>query len=50
MQVENFDVFALDQTWLDTQNNHLLSEVAIHGYKLEKPTPTGRGGRSIVYV
>ena len=33
VQVENFDVIALNETWLDTQNKHLLAEVAIHGYK-----------------
>ena len=31
IQVENFDVIALNETWLDTQNKHLLAEVAIHG-------------------
>ena len=29
--VENFDVITLNETWLDTQNKHLLAEVAIHG-------------------
>ena len=51
--MENFDVTALNETWIDTQNKHLLAEVAIHGYKIfqvDKPTPTGRGGRSIMYV
>ena len=45
IQVENFDVIALNKTWLDTENNHLLAEVAIHGYKVflvDRPTPTGR--------
>ena len=53
IQVENFDVIALNETWLDTENKYLLSEVAIHGYKVfhvDKPTPTGRGGGSIMYV
>ena len=53
IQVENFDVIGLNETWLDTQNKHLLAEVAIHGYKVfhvDKPTPTGRGGGSILYV
>ena len=53
IQVENFDVIALNETWLDTQNKHLLAEVAIHGYKVfhvDKPTRTGRGGGSIMYV
>ena len=53
IQVENFDVIALNETWLDPQNKHLLAEVAIHGYKVfcvDKPTPTGRGGGSIMYV
>ena len=47
IQVENFDVIALNETWLDTQNKHLLAEVSIHDYKvfhMDKPTPTGRGG------
>ena len=51
IQVENFDVIALNETWLDTQNKYLLAEVAIHGYKVlhvYKPTPTGRGGGSIM--
>ena len=34
IQVENFDVIALNETWLDTQKKHLLAEVAIHGYKV----------------
>ena len=53
IQVENFDVIALNETLLDTQNKHLLAEVSIHGYKVfhvDKPTPTGRGGGSIMYV
>ena len=53
IQVENFDVIALNETWLDTQNRHLLAEVAIHGYKIfhvDKPTPTGRGGGLIMYI
>ena len=44
--MENFDVIALNETWLDTQNKHLLAEVALHGYKFfhaDKPTPTGAG-------
>ena len=34
IQVENFDVIALNETWLDIQNKHLLAEVSIHGYKV----------------
>ena len=52
VQVENFDDIALNETWLDTQNKHLLAEVDIHGFKvfhMDKPTITGRGGRSIMY-
>ena len=26
IQVENFDVIALNETWLDTQNKHLLHQ------------------------
>ena len=47
------DVIALNESWLDTQNKHLLAEVSIHGYKVfhvDKPTPSGRGGGSIMYV
>ena len=53
IQVENFDVIALNETWKDTQKKHLLAEVAIHGNKVfhvDKPTPTGSGGGSIMYV
>ena len=53
IQVESFDVITLNETWLDTENKHLLAEVAIHGYKIfhvDKPTPTGKGGGSIRYV
>ena len=53
IQVENFDVIALNETWLDTENKHLLAEAAIHGYMIfyvDKPTPTARGGGSIMYV
>ena len=51
--MEIFDVIALNETWLDTQNKHLLAEVSIHGYKVfheDKPSPSGRGGGSIMYV
>ena len=30
IKVENFDVIALYETFLDTQNKHLLAEVAIY--------------------
>ena len=53
IQVKKIDVIGLNETWLDTQNKHLLAEIAIHGYKLfpvDKPTPTGREGGSIMYV
>ena len=52
-QVENFDVIAPIENWLDTLNKHLLAEVAIDGYKVfhvDKPTSTGRGGGPIMYV
>ena len=45
IQVENFDVVSPNETWLDTQNKHLLEEVAIQGNKIfyvNKKTPTGR--------
>ena len=51
--MENFDVIALNETWLDTQNKHLLAEISIHDYKVfhvDKPIPSVRGGGSIVYV
>ena len=53
IQVENFYVMALNETWLDTQNKHQLADVAMHGYKVfhvDKPPPTGRGGGSIMNV
>ena len=53
IQAENFNVNALHETWVHTQNMHLLAEVAILGYMVfheDKPTPTGRGGWSIMYV
>ena len=31
IQSENFDVIVINETWLDTQNKHLLAEVATHG-------------------
>ena len=49
----SFDVIALNETWLGTQNKHLLAAVDIHGYMVfhvDKPTPTGKGGGSIMYV
>ena len=52
-QVENFDVVAFNEIWLDTQNKHLLAEVAVHGYKVfhvDKLTETEWGGGSIMYV
>ena len=51
--MENFDVIVLNETWLDTKNEHLLAEVAIHGYMVfhvDKPTPTARGAGSFTYV
>ena len=53
IQVENVDVIEFNETWRDTQNKHLLADVAIHGYivfHMDKPTLTGRGGGSIMYV
>ena len=53
LEVENFDVIGLNETWLDTENKNLLAEDAIHGYKdfhVDKQTSTGSGGRSIMYV
>ena len=58
IQVENFDAIAktsmqINETWLDTQTMHLFAEVAKHGYKVfhvEKPTPKGWGGGSIMCV
>ena len=38
---------------LDTENKHVLAEVAIHGYKVfhvDIPTPTRSGGGSIMFV
>ena len=29
-QVENFDIIGLNETWLNTQDQHLFAEVAIH--------------------
>ena len=51
--MKNFDVISLNETWLDTQNKHLLADVPIHDYKVfhvDKPIPSGRGGGSIMYV
>ena len=53
IQVEIFDDTSLNESWVQTQNKHLLAEVYIHGYKIfrvDKPTLTGRGGGSIMYV
>ena len=41
------------ETWLDILDKHLLAEVSIQGYKVfsvDKPTPSKRGGGSIMYV
>ena len=51
LQVLNFDVITLNESWLDTQNKYLLAEVVIHDYKVfhvDGPTPSGRGGGSII--
>ena len=43
----------INETWLDTLDKHLLAEVSIQGYKIfsvDKPTPSKRGGGSIMYV
>ena len=53
IQVQNVDVITLNATWLDTHNKPLLAEVFILGYKVfhvDNPTPTGRGGGSIMYL
>ena len=53
IQVENFDVIGLNETWLDTQNTHLLQKLPYMAYKVfdvDKPTPTERGDGSIMYV
>ena len=34
IQVENFDVIGLNESWQYTQNKNLLAEVVIHGYKV----------------
>ena len=33
IQVENFDVIALNETFIDTQNKHLFAKVTIYGYQ-----------------
>ena len=46
IQAENYVIW-LNETWLDTQNRHLIEEVVIHGNKIfyvNKKTPTRRGG------
>ena len=51
IQVGNFDVIMLNETWLDTQNKNLPAEVTIYGYKVfhvDKETPTGREGGLII--
>ena len=48
-----YDIIALNETWLDTENKHLLAEVQIPGYIIfdnDKPTESKRGGGSIIYV
>ena len=52
-KIEHFDIFGLNETWLYTLDKHLLAEVSIQGYKIfsvDKPTPSKRGGGSIMYV
>ena len=52
-QAENFDIIGLNETWLDTEEKHLLAEVSMEGYKIffvDKPTPAKRGGGSILYI
>ena len=52
-KIENFYSIGLNETWLDALDKHLLAEVSIQGYKIfsvDKPTPSNRGGGSIMYV
>ena len=48
IQEENFDVTALNETRLATQNKHLLAEVAIHGkvFHVNKLSPIRWAGGS----
>jgi hypothetical protein len=48
-----YDIIALNETWLDMNGKHLIAEISIPNYKMfyvDKPTPTKRGGGSIMYV
>ena len=52
-KIEHFDIIGLNDIRLDTLDKHLLAEVSIQGYKIfsvDKPTPSKRGGGSIMYV
>ena len=52
-QAVNFDIIGLNETWLDTEETHLLAEVSIQGYKIfsvDKPTPAKSEGMSFQYI
>ena len=49
----NYDILAFNETWFDMKDKHLDAEISIQGYRhffVDKPTPTKKGGGSILYV
>ncbi len=49
--VENFDIIAITETWIDTNNKNFLSEFKIEGYELFHENRKGRrGGGVAIYV
>jgi hypothetical protein len=46
-------VIGINETWLDLQSRNLVAEIMLPGYKMfnvDKPTPSKRGGGSILYI
>ena len=49
--MENFDIIAITETWIDTGNKNFLSEFKIEGYELFHEDRKGRrGGGVAIYV
>ena len=51
--LNNYDVMGINETWLDFSIKNLAAEIALDGYQtlsIDKPTPSKRGGGSVLFV
>ena len=48
-----YDIIGINESWLNLRNKHVPAEIALDGFTtfaVDKPTTTGRGGGSVLYV